>query len=513
MHLLRKWSITLCMLAAMLLAGCQSVNGYDVDKAILSQIEVTTLEQSASFQLKIDWQEQFLEDVDERTLRIMRLFSDIDLQIHNAKTDGQLRSQMAGTIRLGDLQPIAFEMHTDGQKVLFDIEGFKQPIVMDWNPADAYAITEMDLNVWQEPHMKELIKEIYAYMLGHFPNPAHLKLSREYEKVHGEYVQLNRLHTEFDGEEAGELIVQFVNSVVQDEEGLRELVLRIMSWAVALPPSMKEQLGIDEADSESGQGPGTVTEAEFQELFDSLRELHGQLEEAKASPIWSSIFDKNIKVTADLYFDNKPNLRKSSLQMELSPAIFDLPGSPVERITLRFASENWNVNGTVDIPDVTRPRGALGPEQLDSLNAIQTLHLLEEDSVLYNVLKHEFQIDDSAFDIYGWWDEDQAPFYVDDKLYVPIRQVMDGFENKVAYLPYAKEIRFNDDGTRQGVVMHVDSDIARVNGVPVTLSGPVIWRNGYTFAPAEDLFRLLGAEYEVTVDDFDDIIVSITRDL
>jgi hypothetical protein len=218
-------------------------------------------------------------------------------------------------------------------------------------------------------------------------------------------------------------------------------------------------------------------------------------------------------VKADLYVDEVLDVRKYALEANIAPSVFAEEDSPIRGIKVRVSGESWNVNGAVEVPAVKVPINALGVDDLDEMEGYQFVRLFEEDSVIYRLLKNDLQIDDQEFFIsnQSW----SGNFYLDngEVQYVPLRATLWDFGIKLNVSEAPGEIRFYDKATEQQIVLRAGSDRATVNGKEIKLSQPLERSYGHTYMAADDLFDLLGAEYEVNVV-FDDVkLMTVTRDL
>ncbi len=516
---LRKWGIGLSVLLAVMLAGCQPAAGVNLDQMLLNQLDITSQEESGSFRLEIDWNEKYLEkEADSELAKLATLLGQVSVEIEEAKTDAAGRAIIEGSLALGGKSPIAFTLHMDKTKLYVAAEGVKRPVVIDLEElAGGSPAYSLDLQANQQMVL-DMVKEAASYFVRHLPNPPTVDISREWTGVGGHYDTLTKVHAEINGEQFGELLVPYVDALIQDEEGFRTMLSGVLRFVSQIDPALLDNLGDGgEAGVPTDEELETLAEEGFRELFPLLKELRDRLSELKRSTEWELIFDKGIVLKTDLYLDDAMFIRKSDTELTIAPIALQLPTSPVHSITLSSHSERWNLNGNVTVPEVTVPDGALGPEELSGTTAVRMLQSIEEDSVLYDLLKNDLQIDDSRFEMNEYNFYGTAPILAGEgsaqALHVPVRYALDSFGNSIEYDHEAGEIRFVDEGTGQEIALRIGSSEARVDGAAVQLSVPVYLIDGNAYMAADDLFPLLKATYTYETDEWGSVTVTVERDL
>lgn len=512
----RKWGFGLCVLLAALLAGCQAAGGVNLDEMMLKQLETASLEQSGKLELEIDWNEKYLQIEDPEFAKYAELFGRVSLEIKNAKTDQAGRSRIEGSLALGGKAPVSFALHVDENKLSLEAEGAKRTLVIDLEEAAGATPSAFGPGIEEDPALlRQLVREAAVYFVKHLPNPPKVDVSREFTNVNGQSLQLTKVHAELNGQEIGELLVRYVDALVQDEAGFREMLGNVVKLLAEVNPEQLQEMGGSDAESPDMQA--AMADEAFHSTYPMLKEIQATLEEAKQDPEWDVVFDKGITLKTDLYLDNQLHIRKSDTELSIAPIVLQMPTSPVHSVTLRMHSEMWNVNGDVTVPPVETPDNAVGTKELDEMSSIQFVRLFEEDSVLYDLLKNEFEIDDTRFELDEYSFYGTAPILVGEggsaTLHVPVREALDDFENEIEYDPETAAIRFTDEGTNREIVLTIGSSEAQVNGKPVALSEPVYLIDGYAYMAADDLFGLLNATYTYEKDESLGIVVTVERDL
>jgi hypothetical protein len=517
---LRKWGIGLCVLLTAVLVGCQSVGGFNLDAMILNQLEVKSGEQSGTLDIKIDWNEKFLADEmesDPELAAVLPLLSRISLNMDRSQFDEQGRSKLTGSLSLGGKKAIPFTIHNDNKNILLDIEGANQPFALDLGmasellPAGSLSGLGGNEQALTEP-VRKLIREVSSYFVKHLPNPPKLDVSVGHSSVNGQSMLLTKVHAELDGEQLGGLLTQYVDALANDEAGFKDMLKRLATWVKELPPELTE--GLFGTAIPADLGSDASIQEGFDDLFPMLKEAQAELADLKETPEWKEIFDKGISLKTDLYVDAGLHIRKSDVELVLAPELFKSSVSPVRSVSIHATSEIWNVNGGTAVPDVVVPASALKQDQLDSMQPTQALRMFDENSAIYDLLKNEFRVDDSSFDLMSGWDAGQDPVLKGKVLYVPLRNTLNEFGDKVTFTAKTGELRFTDWNTWQEIVLHDGSSEALINGeTKVTLSAPVQRFGSSFYMAADDLFKLMKATYEYSETEDGELLVKVKRDL
>ncbi|MFB9273476.1 hypothetical protein [Cohnella cellulosilytica] len=515
----KRFGWLVCALLLAFIVGCEPVGGLNLNDMLTKQLDVTHQEQSLTLELKVDVNEELLALEDEETTRGVDLFRSVKVEIAQAKTDEKGSQWLTGTLTTSK-GSLPFTLHSDSRTIRIDVEGAKRPFVLSLAELEetlgAGFGSTGELQQALAESVRGLVKSVAGYFVQGLPNPPSITVDRTNETIHGETVGLSKVHAELDGEQLGQLIPVYLENLIGDIDGMTEVVANVLRWISELPPELKEIFGADEI-----VGPETDIDL-FAEslvetaLYPGLLEIKEDLDSFRESEEWAAIFDKGIKLKTDLYVDESLYVRKSNFEAIIVPAAFAEETSPVRSVTISASGENWNVNGAVDIPAVEVPRNALTIQELDSFDPYRVVGLFETDSVLYDLLKNDFQIDDQSFQLSSEWG---IPFYLDEEgtAFVPLRETLGEFNIRPSLEIPADgqlEIRFYDRPTGKSIVFRKDSDQATVNGEAVKLTHPLVNDMNITYVAADDLFGLLGAEYSVVdLEEYGEMIMQVARDL
>ena len=556
---MRRMGSLLAGLLLLVMAGCQSVGGLDVNKAIVNQLDVTSSESSSTFELSLDWDRDALAGWDEASLRMLEWISEIKLSLNSLKQTDDGRVSANGILSLGK-GDIPFAVQSDQKTMLIEIGGAKRPIAIDLQSYGGLSLGGMQPDLIAG-HIRQLAKKAASYAIGHFPNPSDIEVKRTSVPINGVATDVSHLHAELDGRELGEMIPAFLDSILADEEGLRALLKEFYAitaeaealWYAEMERQWAEEFGTEEewageegydeegydeegydevgADDEwldeewldeeweDYATPAPLTDAEIdaeiRALIDSLKEARQELELAKTDEEfgWDRLFNEGTKISADVYVDSSLQIRKLSGEARIDTTALADEAVPLVGIALRYDEEKWTVNGDVSIPEIRVPRNALTEEELETMQPIRLLRTFDADSVAYDLLKNELEIDDQEVWLSSYWPD---VYFYDEAgvLYVPVRETLTGFGDVMIYDHAARSINFYDEATYQDITLELGSAAITVNGESDAWLHPVIALDGVAYAPADELLGQLGATYSFddSYDEYDRWMV-IERDL
>lgn len=507
------------ILAALLivaLVGCQAVGGVNLNEMLTKQLDVRSSAGSSSFEVQLDWNEDALAAEDVRVQRLAHLFSRIKLQLDEVRSDDKGNLAASGQLSLtkGD---IPFTLAADTSKLVLRVDGMKRPLLLDIGGLQTGmlpgagivpGVGDMTGSLMKEA-FRDALKEVASYTIGHLPNPPKIGASAVNIPINGAATDLMKVHAELSGKELGELIPVFLDSVLADGEGVRSLLERLTAWASELPPELQEEIGFTDEDTKMTKED--IAEA-AQDIMDELQELRDSYEEASKEEDWQQVFNESLTFKGDFYADKSLHIRKASTEISLGAGLFQEEDIPLKGIVIRTEQETWSINEDLKLGPVETPANALSAEALAEMNPRKMLRQLSVDSVVYDVLKNDLQIDDQAFTLSSDWGVPIASDD-DDNLYVPIKETMRELDNPITFDAARKQIRFYDDPTDQDVILTLGSDKAIVNGERVNLHATVARIDGVAYMYADDLFDLLHATYTLE-DGYDgELLMNVSRDL
>lgn len=507
----KRFIAVAALLLAIIVAGCQAIGGLDLNEMLLKNIEVTSGEESQKLEIELAFNDSAFTDMTPEEAELMKsYFSKITLEIDHSKSSAGGEIWLTGAVGFGE-RKIPFTIHGDASAFRIDVEGAKRPFVLDLSAAgmslgelmpfgSGSALSESNEKALTDYALK-LVRNVGSYFVNGLPNPPVISVDRVSETINGSAVDLTKVHAELNGEQLGELVGVYLDNLIADQEGLRAMLRNFAQWINEMPPELMEQIeeaAMFELETELFEDEAAIDEfvqEVFDELYPLLEEARQGLAEAKEDESWNEIFDSGISLVTDLYVDDSLHVRKNNVELTIAPAFFATEESPFSSITIRSSGERWNVNGDVTIPPVEIPRNALQFEDFERMEGYRFLRTLDSNSLLYDMLKNDLEIDDQSFTISGEWG---VPYLVDEDgvVFLPVRATAEGFGISLK-APAAKgQIAFYDGATNQTFEFNVGSTTALVNGQQVQLEYAP-FSDGYTYMAADDLLGLLKAEYEL----------------
>ncbi|RCX20348.1 copper amine oxidase-like protein [Fontibacillus phaseoli] len=489
-----KWLALPLALLLVVLAGCQAVAGFDINKALLQSVKPVSSESSQTMSVEVVPAAGAISAEDKKIIDLINSFS---LKVDSAKTQDASTASLKGTVGF-DGKNLPFQLSMDEKGLVIQVEGAKQPIYIS---LDSAAAGLPDMAAYSE-QSQQLSVQATEFLLKHLPNPSKISLKQVSDKVNGESVNLTNLQVEVRGDELVGLVKPFLTSVAKDEQGIKDL---IGTFYDVFYPLLSSEMGgefMDAEDVETLPESKAVTVAALtaaiqEELNKFLADYDKQVADLLAeTPEISTVLSKDTVFKMDLGFDSKLNIRKQNLELSVAlPASEDLP---IQAVKVKVASEIWNVGGTVTADKVDTSAGVI--DVMDgTLTPGQVLRNFEPGSVVYNLLKDEAQITHKSIfldpynEYYGVISKKNTSF-------VPLRYLSEQLDAEVKWTPGSKQIVIIDDITGAQITVSVGSKEASVNGNKVTLDQPVfVHQDGTMYVPLRFIAESLGAT--VTVDE------------
>jgi len=390
-------TLFLTLLAGMLLilAGCQSVGGFDLNKAMMGQLTTESLEGRMEIVLDLEFFETLPEWTDPEAVETARALDGLKIVLDEIKQENPETASFKGSlvIRRGE---IPFHAYMDKTRVIVSIEGAGTPLEFSLEDAGLPIGGGIygggfgsGLGLERELRDKELIKALASLAFKHLDNPGELSVQRVVEPVNGVSVSMHKLHAEIAGPEMSELFTGFLTALVKDDEGLKKVVALFYD---AVLPRLEEAgdfpLGFFLSDLSNNRELAIEYLHVFakQSLLFVLYSL--QSENGFATSGLSDLFTEETGVVADLYFDGSLNLRKNKIELTLAPDLSEWEDdSGVRSVKLTVSGEYWNHGGAVK---AELPEGAEEANTLYDLEAQdEWLKQLDKQSVLYKWLKED----------------------------------------------------------------------------------------------------------------------------
>ncbi|RAV10132.1 copper amine oxidase N-terminal domain-containing protein [Paenibacillus contaminans] len=526
----------LFLAALIVLSGCQAIGGLDLNKALSETFVPKAMEGSVSLVLDLDIDES---QAAPEQLPILKLLDNVEFRFDTLKVESAERMSAAGALVVAK-RNIPFTLFGDKDKVVFQVDGAKKPIVIDSATLNGQAdAVEMNTNGFVAEMLKklsapDLSRSIVSYLIKQLPNPSKVSVTNVSEPVHGETVSMFKLHGEVDGTQLLPLAKQFLLNMMKDDQALKELIGQVYD---ALQPIVAAELekatvvpgmgAVDtqNADYTDGIGgafgdllePGTGVLAPLMNGLQSIwndREtaievIHTEVKQVlviatvglasigtEGQDTLSEVFGDTTVAAADLYFDHDLQLRKANAALTIMPKMASNDG--VSAVHLTIASEFWSINGAVKADPIDTSAGSLS--LTTDTKMIDVLLNLERNSAAFKLLKDDLQVTRKQIYLSMANGEYEAgttqPFIADDVAMAPTRFLTEKLDAQVEWNDRTRTITVTDPLTGTTILISPDSRMAKVNGVDVNMGHETMIVNDTSFVPLRFIVTTLGGKIE-----------------
>ncbi|ASA21085.1 copper amine oxidase N-terminal domain-containing protein [Paenibacillus donghaensis] len=495
-----RWLLPVIALL-LVLAGCQPVGGMDVGKALEGNLDVKSSESSMSFSVKavpaagISAEDQAMVD----------LVNSFTLQVFNAKVQDNGNVSAAGSIGFKQMDiPFSLFMNTDA--VVFNVEGAKQPFYIPLTDDEmTLALQGLDTAKAQE-----LTKLLTKFIVRNLPNPEVINITPVTEAVYGEQLNLTKIHAEISGDQLPALLKEFLKSISKDTEGFTQVISGLYDYlypmikAEAMDNGNTLDLGFAEIPLDDKEAVVTVVHDAAKLGVDALLLVYDQqlARMYESTPELKTVLGKGTSLKTDIFMDSSLHIRKQT--MDLNVALPPSDELPLESISFKAETQNWNIGGAVKA-DVISAEGALDVST-GSLTPGETLRNFETNSDVYRILKEDMGITKKEISI-GPDDDYYYPIVDGNTTYVPLRYFAEDLGADVEWDTVNRAIVVTDDVYGDTLIFKIGSADVMVNGTKVKLEKPVfVDEYGDAYVPLRMLAEALHAKVEKAPDGWIDIV-------
>jgi len=521
---LHVWACACALLLAVLLTGCQAVQGLDIGQVLVHASAHLSNESQGTMQFEFvpaadsDWGDNN---------PLAELFKQVTVDVHSAKTE-DLEHMSIDADLVYSKGKIPFQLVLDGDSYIINVQGAKKPIVIKMNGTSddidgaAAQMLTADLTKTLRSKYVELVPSIYKLFTDHVPNPATINVMQVTDQVHGETLVLDKLHAEVNGTELIGLLKGFLTSLLADEEGMKAFIGELYD---ALMPVFKEFMNTYNDQLEEGLSDYTANPALtegmqlIQEYLDNktlvveflyttathfLQKAVDQLDTVVADELTTKGFDALLSDRAylkvDLYIDGNKMIRKQKFDMQIP--LDETSG--LSAIKVSSSMDMWNIGQDVKADTIDVSNGTLDIQGTASLNGYELLNNFDKQSDLYKLLKDDFHVGKKQFYLFieneDSYDADydaSHPYVNEDQVsMVSARDIAERLGDQAEWDEATRSVSIHDEWTGTDVALTVGSRTALVNGEEVTLDSPAVIKNGTTFVPLRFIAEALGAQVE-----------------
>ncbi|KOR76456.1 copper amine oxidase [Paenibacillus solani] len=500
-----KWLTVLIAAVMVIMTGCQSVGGLDINKALVTSLDVKSSESRSNLRIELVAADKTLTPEDKEAID---LINSISLNIDHAIVQDSKTLSIQGSIQYLD-KKLPMHVFMDSKGMTIQLDGAKQPIYLAMDTT----VPGLPDTSQYEQAVQDVVKKAAGLLLKHFPNPSKIAVKPVQEKVNGESLNLTHLQMELAGDEILNMIKPFAESLLKDEAGIKQLIGDFYDAMAPMIASISEAYG-EEAVLLPQETKEEVIASVYEPIILSLTELvedfEGKKQELKEElPEIDTVLGKGTVLKLDYYFDGQLNTRKNALELTVAlPASEDLP---VKAIKVHSEGEAWNFGGAVKANKVDTSQGVLDVLS-DSVTPGQVLRSFEKDSLVYNLLKDDLGISHKYFQFNVSYvdlgDSAISTIKKNNQSFVQLRYLADQLDAEVKLTKGSKRITIINDLTGEKIVLTPGSKKASVGGKSVTLSeAPFVHTNGSTYVPLRFVAEALGATLQLE----DDGWISVER--
>ncbi|WP_239628367.1 copper amine oxidase N-terminal domain-containing protein [Paenibacillus sp. H1-7] len=525
---MQRWLSLLLIVMLVVLAGCQPVNGVDLNKLIESSSSVKTSQGTQT--ITFDLIRNASVKPSEEQQKMLDLFGNVKLSITDMKQQDLTHLSVKGTFEYAKGK-IPFQIVMSDQQYIIQVEGAKKPIVLHNSGGASMEQLQSTLSKEMQEQLKQLQKKaeqmaptFVTYFGTKLPNPKTVSITDSKQTINNESLNLKQVHVEVKGDELLGLVKGFLTNLLADEKGMKELIGQLYDLVLPLA-----QQAMKESKAQNQENPmdemiapylnNKTLAVEFAYTFlqtnlkKTLDNYDQSVQEALSSPAGSSLrellSEKNY-LKLDLYVDSDLIPRKSYMEL-----LVNFPTTGEESVTgmkVTSTSEVWNINKPVTADTIDVSGGKL---ELESLNKPgKVLQALDSKSKLYELLKSDLHITkkeinmfmDDSEDIYA---DSVKPYNRNGVVMVPARFVVEQLDADVTWDAATQQVSIVDSINGTVIKLNIGSKQASVNGMIKPLEAEAELTNGSTFVPVRFIAENMGA---VVSWDQELQMVTITRD-
>lgn len=505
-----KRGIIMLLVAMLVLAGCQPVDGFDPVKVFEQEQELASYEGSLSLKFEYDIDSNKFSQSDELGIgypapyrEAYELMNGLELRLSELKVNKKSGTASGkGLLTKAELQ-IPFEYSVEGDSVVIQVKGARNPLTLklgvltdelsysgnDWL---RFGRASSPLSDTSRERVHELSKKALQLMVRNLPSTDSLSLQRnQVVDIHGSQATGTTMAFDVTGTQMPELIKKYLRSLTLDDKGLREMADSLFEY-------LKEEKSVGGRYQEWF----TDKEVSVEGIYGVEKFLLATLSSIVTTKQQEIHFSPDTKVHLDLFVDSQQLVRKTNLNIQFKDEIGGLKGGKVQ-----FQMERWNMNGSVQ-PVLLTSKEAIDIARLDTPEAI--MEQVEEGSNLYTFLKRDLKMTRKQFTLwlmtktefddmvkatddydYGY---DYVPdgFTSDNVAYGQVREISerlgykaewDSASHSVLVQTGKKEIRFTPN-----------SSMALVNGQQVDMGHEAQFIHGVYFVPVRFLVEQLDGQ-------------------
>ncbi|QHT60018.1 copper amine oxidase N-terminal domain-containing protein [Paenibacillus lycopersici] len=510
--------MTVIALVAIVVAGCQALNGLDFNAMLKQSLGTTSYESSETVEFKLLLNDGAEAGLSGAEAEIMNLIANVKLSLTDVKTDERKGMSAEGSLDLG-AKHIPFALMINNEAAELKLDGAKKPLYLSLTDPEAEAAASTDDEAIMKAG-KQIVDAVSGYAIDNLPNPANLSVKPGQETVHGDTVTGMNVHAELKGRELLDWLKGYVDALMADKEGLKSMLSSLLE-------TLQSQAGAIEAspaDSLFGSLPKEDEKQEAvnkaaDEIADALKQFKDTIAQSEKEDAeeMDALLNDGTYVKGDLFVDGKLDIRKAAIEAAVSlegvtaPGTVDLgPGnaelqeqSPFKGIWMKVTTDRWNVNGDVQPAQPSKSQPVLDAESLMNMEGYEVLNQFDKGSDVYDLLRNQAHISKQTLVMSPEFSRNAPIITPGGVTIIPLRYAAESFGATVKEEKDGS-IRVQDGATNTSLLLKKGSSNAIINGKTVKWTFPMTVVDNKTYVPARDFAKALGAQisWEADEDDF-----------
>jgi hypothetical protein len=466
----------LCLLLVVL-TGCSTIGGLNIDKVLTNAVNVQSYEGNGSLSIT------FSKDGTAKPMKMgevdLSSLGKIDLTITSMKQSEPNKLSLIGKISLMNKE-IPFSLQLNKAQLSILIENNPKPIVFNFDSiiGDSLQVQGVDLStLFADPD--KLLNVLSPFVISKLPDLKNVSVAAVTEKINEESVDLQKVHAELNSAEAVDFAKKLLKNIAADPAGVRALVSQLYKAFFATTAVKPGEMDFS----------AVIIDTASKTIVDELPKLADSLDSKDSSGVISSLLNDKTSLKTDLYVDGAAQLRKLAIDLNLGGTI-QASGS------MQF----WKVNQAIT-PDAAIPIPSDAFKWEGSSKMAHLLKSLDKNSTAYQLLFNDLHVMSKEIkmivppkDKAGKVAIGSPYISKTDRTMVPVRYVSETLDAEVTWDAKKKQATIVDILSGKTIVLTLGSNKATVDGKETNLDSPAILTNDSTYVPVGFIVQSLGAE-------------------
>ncbi|TBL71531.1 copper amine oxidase N-terminal domain-containing protein [Paenibacillus thalictri] len=474
---MKKWIACLTVALLLILSGCQTLDGINMNQAMKNSLTATSGESTRTIAITLLPDDKV--ELSGETKKWADLLGAFKLTLSEVKTQDMQHMSFKGELAFAKGN-IPFMVNASGTDIMIQTEGSKKPIVIRY--AGDKAKGEQ-----LSGQLTNFSNQLMVSLAQNMPNPSRFITKSVNLPIHDEMLTLKNVHAELNGAELTTWVKGLLANL-SDDDSTKSLIGQLYDIFAGSQDSnlLSDALGIDVPFLDNKSFVVGLVMG-FLNSKNTVDEFLSTDKGKKVSPL----LNNKQSLAADIYIDSNNLIRKSAYELKLELPPEEWEGLAGVKVTMN--SEMWNINKPVEMEKVDLFKTGIA-EFTGAINPSKLLASFDPKSLAYKVLKEDFRITNK--DIRLVMDNSgrnaAAPYNKNGTVFVPARFVSEQLDADVDWDEATKQVKINDELRGVKIIMTIGNQTASVNGVFKKLESAPELTNGLTFVPVRFIAEQLG---------------------